>query len=290
MTQLDYIVDVTGGRGGKVYLILGQQRTAIIDCGMAYCADRLIQNIQQVLGNKTLDYIFITHSHYDHVGGMPYIKEQWPACRVLGAQYAQRVFASTSALKTIRQLGEQAAALYGAAGIMPYGETLLRVDTVVSDGTCIDLGGVRVKVIATPGHTKCSLSFLVNDVLFASESTGYKSQSGRVYPAFIVSDVEALASIRKCQQLNPRYVISPHYGLVENPHAYWEQCRQALEETRAFILRMYQEGYNEEEIFVAYEQAFRDEHSRAEQPSEAFRLNVQAMIKTVLRTAYTAQK
>jgi len=283
---MDRIVDVTGGKGGNAFLLVGEEKTALIDCGMAYCASNLIRNIKQVLGKKRLDYIFISHSHYDHIGAIPYIKEEWSNSRVLGAEYAQRILKRPNALKIIRSLSMQASKSYDADPIKEYDDEMLKVDTIICDGDVVDLGSLSIKVIETKGHTKCSLSFLINkETLFPSESTGYMSKSGKVYPAFITSCSDAIDSIHICKKLNPRFIISPHFGLVNESDTldYWENCILAVEETKKFILHGGEEGYDEEQLLSEYEKVFRDEQSRLEQPIQAFILNAQSMIKTVLR-------
>ncbi len=282
---MNNIVDVTGGQGGKAFLLLGEEKTALIDCGMAYCAANLISNMKQVLHNKVLDYILISHSHYDHIGAIPYLKQEWPSSRVLGAEYAQQVLTRPNALKTIRSLSRQAAKLFADRELQEYDDAMLKVENVICDGDSLELGGLRIKVIATKGHTKCSLSFLINnETLFASESTGVINESGRIHPGFITSYSEAIASIQLCQELNPRFIISPHFGLVNENDTldYWTKCSLAVKETVEFILDLANQGYAEEQILIKYETLFRDKRSRMEQPINAFRLNAQNMIKTVL--------
>ena len=59
------------------------------------------------------DIIFCTHSHYDHASGTPYCREKWPEVKVYAAAYAKRVFERAGALKTIREMNDNAAAVYG---------------------------------------------------------------------------------------------------------------------------------------------------------------------------------
>ncbi len=281
------IIEVTGGPGGYGFLLNGAEKAALIDGGMAYSAPQLISNIKRTLGARPLDYIFISHSHYDHIGAIPHLRREWPACQVLGAEHARQVLRRPGALATIRRLGRQAAELYGGEWL-EYDDKQLQVDRTMRDGDAVDLGGLRIAVLATPGHTQCSLSYLVNGkTLFASESTGCLSTGGQVCPAFIISSAAALEAIRRCQRINPCFIYSPHYGLVGEREAlgYWERCRQAVLDAKAFVLQLAGQGHDEGSILIQYEQRFRDEDSRREQPYEAFCLNARPMIKTVLREA-----
>ena len=74
------IFRVTSGRGGEALLIIGSEKTALYDCGMAYCGAHTADNIAEVLkqlkaqgriDSIQLDYILLSHSHYDHIGGLP---------------------------------------------------------------------------------------------------------------------------------------------------------------------------------------------------------------------------
>ncbi len=283
---MDRIVDVTGGKGGNAFLVLGDEKTALIDCGMAYCADQLISNIRQVLTTGSLDYILISHSHYDHIGAIPYLKQNWPGAKVFGAEYARRILTRQNALRTIKELGWQAAQLYGAGMPAEYDDALLQVDKCLTDGEVMELGGLSITVLETKGHTQCSLSFLVsNGTLFPSETTGYMSKAGVVYPGFITSYTDAIDSVYKCRVAKPRFIISPHYGVLNETEAvgYWDKCLAAIEKTREFILALSAQGYTAAEILTEYEKKFRDDESRQEQPLNAFRLNAQGMIKTVLK-------
>ena len=65
---------VTAGRGGEAILILGEERTALLDCGMAYCGSRMVENLRRELDGRKLDYVLLSHSHKEHNGELPYVK------------------------------------------------------------------------------------------------------------------------------------------------------------------------------------------------------------------------
>ena len=69
----DFICDVSGDCPGNVWLAVGRTNI-LLDAGMACCADALVGRIEKVLQGRKLDYVFLTHSHFDHISGVPYIR------------------------------------------------------------------------------------------------------------------------------------------------------------------------------------------------------------------------
>lgn len=280
-------VEVTGGPGGSVFLIVGSEKTVLYDAGMAYCSPVMMEHLEKALNGRTLDYMLVSHSHYDHIAAMPYLRQRYPALKVFGSEHAHEVFERHGALETIRKLSEEAAEYYGAPGMMPpYEDEMLRIDAIVGEGDQIDLGDIYVRTLATPGHTKCCLTFVVGEeYIFPSETTCYKSRSGAVYPAFLSSCADAVTSLYHCAEQHIPKVMAPHYGLVTDstPEEYWQACLDSILRVRDFIIECGEKGMNEDEILNAYEIAFRDDEIRAEQPNTAFDINTRAMIRTVLK-------
>ena len=81
----DKLINVTGGMGSSIsYLIIGDDKTVLLDCGMAYCAKNLINNIKLALPpDRRLNYVLLSHSHYDHIGAVP--------CKIGRASCRERV-------------------------------------------------------------------------------------------------------------------------------------------------------------------------------------------------------
>jgi len=287
---MDKIIEVTGGGekgSSNSFLVVGENKTALIDCGMAYFASTLINNIKGVLGDeRKLDYILLSHSHYDHIGAVPYLRKVWPEVKVMAAGYAQNVLKKQSVLKTIKELSNQAGKYYGIAEAIDYDDALMKVEQKISYGDVLDLGGVSIAVLETPGHTQCSLSFLVNgEVIFASETTGLINESGKIQAQFINSYKEAIKSIKKCQEANPRLIIAPHFGPVSKRDTlnYWQKCIQASNEARDFVLKLFEAGADEERVFEEFQNAFFDQSVQAVQPKNAFQINNRAMIRTIIK-------
>lgn len=57
------------GMMGEAALVLGPDGTSVlIDCGGAGHAKKILEAIDRRVGKRTLDWIIVTHYHYDHVG------------------------------------------------------------------------------------------------------------------------------------------------------------------------------------------------------------------------------
>lgn len=116
----------------------------------------------------------------------------------------------------------------------------LRGDPVaLSDGEVIDAGGLKITVLATPGHTADSLSFVLEDAVLTADSvlgrgtTVLGKQDGSLS--------EYLESLHRLRGLGPRMVLPGHgpdladirivaQGYLAHRQERLEQVRSALRE------------------------------------------------------------
>ena len=157
-----------------------------MDCGMAYCGDTLVENIRRELGERPLDYVILSHTHYDHIGGLPYLRKAWPELISFGAEYGKKVLEKESALKQIEIMSKSAWKLYAEQSekldrpaVLMEG---LLIDRVVCEKDIISIGDKEIEIYETPGHTNCSLTFLLkpDGILFPSETVGVYACEGLI--------------------------------------------------------------------------------------------------------------
>lgn len=260
-------------------------KSALFDCGMAHKLP--FNEIEQRLNGSPLDFLFLTHSHYDHLGAVPLIRERWPECQVLGSAYAAYVLTRPGALATIREFSIKAAALDDTF-IPDYSDSQMKIDTVLTDGDIVDLGGSQVQAIELIGHTKCSMGYFIDGtILVASETTGYLNEYGDVIPSFLISGKAALNSIEICRKLNPSVIIPPHGSpiLVSDCPDYWDRCRAAILHQNSLVRDYHKAGKTEAEILQLIKALQWNGEIQKAQPEFAYEVNMAAMIRITLAEA-----
>ncbi|AKK29737.1 MBL fold metallo-hydrolase [Mycobacterium sp. EPa45] len=121
----------------------------------------------------TISLVLISHKHEDHTGGIDKIVERTGA--------------------VVRSVGS--GFLRGLGGPL-------------SDGEVIDAAGLRITVMATPGHTADSLSFLVDDAVLTADTV--LGRGTTVIDDEDGSLTQYLESLRRLQGLGPRAVLPGH--------------------------------------------------------------------------------
>jgi glyoxylase-like metal-dependent hydrolase (beta-lactamase superfamily II) len=101
-----------------------------------------------------LEWILETHAHADHLSAAPWLQRQLGGRIAIGAGIRE----VQATFKPIFNL-EPEFATDGS-----------QFDHLFADGEAFALGAITARVIATPGHTNDSVSYLVGDALFTGDS------------------------------------------------------------------------------------------------------------------------
>ena len=144
--------------------IVGDQESgigAIIDPGEE--AARIAMAVEQT--GLDIGSIIITHAHIDHVGAVVALVDEY-ACPVLMHAEAEA---------TLGQLPTQAMMMGLRFGKLP------TVDRHVGDEEVLEVGGIRLRSLYTPGHAPGHLAFYIEDEgLVLSGDALFAGSVGRV--------------------------------------------------------------------------------------------------------------
>jgi len=268
-------------------LLIGDDFTALFDCGMMFCADKTVQNAKEALKGRTLDYMFLTHTHYDHIGALPFFRNEWKDLRVVTNETGAAVLLKSTPRKVIRELSLAAAQTYNFNFNAEYDDDLFRADIIVKDEEIISLGGLSVKTIFTPGHTRDSLAFFIPELelLIINETPGILMPDKKIYPCYLTSYIDTIASIKKCSQISFKYLSMPHRGTAgsEEADGFFEKALEINNACRDFILGMKNKNYSEDEMLDSYFNKYGTETLLSYQPKEAFFANAKAAINCTLK-------
>jgi glyoxylase-like metal-dependent hydrolase (beta-lactamase superfamily II) len=171
------------------------RQAAVIDPGAFNPGE--VNSILSQLGNNGLTAVYVinTHGHIDHIAGNKAIREATGAAILIHRDDAGR-------------LGDgqlNGSFLFGMDLQSPPADRLLE------DGEDIELGGLRLKVLHTPGHTPGGICLLVDGVLFSGDTLFAGSVGRTDLPGG--SERAILESIRgKLMALPDATMVRPGHG------------------------------------------------------------------------------
>lgn len=286
------ITDCRVEPGDSAFLIDDGETAILYDSGFGFTGFRVADKIREQLGDRDLDYIFLTHSHYDHALGSAYVLRSYPGAKVVAGSYAADVFTRDGAKRVMKEL-DNAFALTKGVTDYPFLGDELRVDIPCEDGDVIEAGKMKFKVINLPGHTKCSVGYYCEEkkLLLSVETLGV--YTGRfdmesIMPAYLVGYQMALDSIDKALTLDIDYLLSPHLGILteEQTKYFLSNMKKATISVTEEILAQLRDGLSDKDIVKNYKEKYWHGYNRLIYPEDAITLNTSIMIKIIRKELF----
>ncbi len=205
--RIEVAPELVGLRAGQSYawVLKTPQGIALVDTGSEVRGQTLLAELKaQGVSPEQVHTVLLTHAHKDHWAGA----HLFPKARVLvGAEDIPVIRGERKLLSPVQRF---------AGRFMPKPTVPTQLEPL-KGGEELDVGGERVKVFHTPGHTPGSVMFLWRDVLLSGDSLLGKGEGVVPSPsAFSEDKALNVSSLRPLVDVPFTRVADGHTGLTEN--------------------------------------------------------------------------
>ena len=167
----------------------GGNGTIVVDPGGGF------YKIDSVLKEKNVREVavLLTHAHFDHILSVCEIKEKYDT--------------------TVYIHSDDADGLNGQdnlAAMMGINVPFIKPDILLYDGQVLDLFGCKISVLHTPGHTRGSVCYIIENNIFSGDTLFFGSYGRTDFPGGNHCDMKK--SLVKLFNLPGEYKVYPGHG------------------------------------------------------------------------------
>jgi len=193
--------EFTSVEDAAIYLIRFGDKAALIDAGCGSAHNHLVNNISEVLPSDVeIEYLFLTHCHYDHTGGAEAVRNHYGSKLVaheLDADYLEKGDSTVTA-----------ASWYGAR-MKP-----LKIDfKITNQKQSFQIGSGTLTAYHCPGHSPGSLVYLTKlnsrQILFGQDVHGPLDDS------FLSNRDDYIRSLKFMAGLKADILCEGHFGVYQ---------------------------------------------------------------------------
>ncbi|MBQ5581695.1 MAG: MBL fold metallo-hydrolase [Acutalibacteraceae bacterium] len=154
-----------------------------------------VEDVMKEIGIKNLQYILLTHGHFDHILGVNGFLKNHPEAKVVIHREDEAFLTDPVLSHTFKH------------GLT---QEPIKADIIVEDGDVLAFDDTEFKVVHTPGHTRGSVVYLLDDLMFSGD-TLFQLSCGRT--DFPESDPAAMGpSLQKLAALEGNYHVLPGHN------------------------------------------------------------------------------
>ena len=183
----------------SLFLIEADEGYVVIDAGSD--ADAVESGLKEMKINPLdVKYVLLTHTDADHVAALTLFSNA-------------EIFMSEDELQMVD--GSTKRNIF-SKNTLPAGTDLNSIK-LLADGETINLGGLNIESMKSPGHTLGSMTYLINEeYLFTGDILRVNNNIMELHP-FTMNRQSALETIREIEKVKKgaRFIFTAHYGYFE---------------------------------------------------------------------------
>ena len=164
----------------------------VVDPG---CYNKRLEAMLKNEGITSLRYILLTHGHFDHISGVGDLQNSFGGKVVIHLEDAPCLHNRDESL----------------ASKFHFSQNEAKADIMLDGDEELPFGKYKIKVLHTPGHTKGSVCYIVEDIMFSGD-TLFKDTVGRTdFPGG--SYDEMMDSMKKLAALESDFTVYPGHDV-----------------------------------------------------------------------------
>jgi glyoxylase-like metal-dependent hydrolase (beta-lactamase superfamily II) len=193
-----------------VYLVKTENHTILVDSGIKSIRKLLERRLDQ-LGVKQIDFLVLTHSHFDHAGNAAWIQSTYGAKVIIHKKEAEALASGYADLPLgllwftrlpMKILGKRLAPNLSSEPCQP--------DISMDERFDLRDTGSTVFVLHTPGHSPGSVSVVIDGEVALTGDAMFGIFPGSVFPPFGQDELQMILSWKKLLDTGCRLFLPSH--------------------------------------------------------------------------------
>ncbi len=283
-------ITLLGRRESCVYLLDHGEEYTMLGGGMSYIIPDVLRQLKSFrIDEKKIRRIIMLHSHFDHVGIVPFLKDRLPDLKVCASEKGKIQLSRPEIIDSIIGLNRFMIQKEGVE--VPDDPVLsfkgLTVDEVLGEGRKIDIGDRTLEVLETPGHSSCSLSVYVPEekALFASDSLGIPFMD-KVFTSANSNFDRYEEGLERLAGYDIEILAVEHYGALtgDDARTFIGRSRESASITRKIIEDTFRKHRDEKKTAEEVTDLFLNEGSGYFLPREVVQLVVGQMTRFIAKS------
>lgn len=271
-----------------LYIVKGETNF-LIDSGPAIYGDIFHTRITNALKefgtskNDGIDTLLLTHTHWDHTGASHYLQQAY-GFNITASRQAVKLLEKSKVTGFIDRLNQGYKEMMNLTSDIRFGQ--LENLEEVKDGDNIPVDSESYfEVIAVPGHTKCSVAYLLHPdkILFLGDTAGLREKDNTIKPLFLANYNEYEDSLKKLIDIEAECLAFPHNRFIkgkEKAKTFLKDSLARTQHVKTEILNILKDEQDTKKVAeTLYEREFPRQSLLG--PKESFIISLEAMVKAV---------
>jgi glyoxylase-like metal-dependent hydrolase (beta-lactamase superfamily II) len=191
------VIQLMAGRS-NVFVVRNGTKNLLVDTSVSRLREKLIKQLSR-MGIKNIDYLVLTHAHFDHAANAHKIQEKYKAKVIVQREDEPWLSAGDNVLpRGTNRITRFIVNLLAKRLFHLFRYEPCKPDILVDSLYNLESFGENVYLVHTPGHTAGSMSLIVDDELALAGDTLFGAFRWSVFPPY-ASDPEKM--VRTCGKL-----------------------------------------------------------------------------------------